>query len=207
MGFSGFTDEATLFYEGLMADNSKTYWTAHKDVYERAVRRPMQELLDELAPAFDADVTLFRPYRDVRFSKDKSPYKTHQGGFLEVVSGVGYYVQIDAEGVLVGGGFHAHDREQIARYRSAVDAPGSGKQLADIVGKLEKAGFEIGGEQVKTRPRGVAPDHPRLDLMRREYVTAGRKLAPEQATVASVKKDWRRLVPLIEWVQENAPPT
>ena len=77
-----FDDAAFAFYEGLRADNSKTYWTANKSVYERAVREPMRALLDDLAPVFDAEPALFRPYRDVRFSKDKSPYKTHQGGFL-----------------------------------------------------------------------------------------------------------------------------
>src|SRR6478609_4865719 len=105
-----FAEEAFTFYEGLSADNSKTYWTAHKDVYEKAVREPMQQVLEKLAPAFEADVVIFRPYRDVRFSKDKSPYKTAQGGFLELAPGVGYYLQIDAEGVLVGGGFHPHER-------------------------------------------------------------------------------------------------
>lgn len=206
MSFGGFTDEAILFYEGLLADNSKTYWTAHKDVYERAVRQPMQALLEELAPGFHAEVTLFRPYRDVRFSKDKSPYKTAQGGFLEMVSGVGYYMQIDADGVLVGGGFHSQDREQIARFRAAIDSDLTGPQLEEITRKLAKAGFEIGGNQVKTRPRGVAPDHPRLELMRREYVTAGRQVAPETITPAFMKKEWRKIAPLVQWIREHAPP-
>ena len=82
MTFAGFTEQAFDFYEGLRADNSKAYWTAHKDVYEAAVRGPMRELLESLASTFDGEPMLFRPYRDVRFSKDKSPYKTQQGGFL-----------------------------------------------------------------------------------------------------------------------------
>ena len=95
-----FAEEAFTFYEGLSADNSKTFWTAHKDVYEKAIREPMRQLLEGLAPAFAADVVIFRPYRDVRFSKDKSPYKTAQGGFLELAPGVGYYLQVDADAVL-----------------------------------------------------------------------------------------------------------
>jgi uncharacterized protein (DUF2461 family) len=82
MEFTGFRDEAFAFYDGLRADNSKTYWTAHKHVYDECVRGPMQALLDSLAPAFGGEATLFRPYRDVRFSADKSPYKTAQGGFV-----------------------------------------------------------------------------------------------------------------------------
>nr|WP_239123973.1 DUF2461 domain-containing protein [Rhizocola hellebori] len=201
-----FAEEVFTFYEGLSADNSKTFWNAHKDVYEKAIREPMRELLEGLAPAFAADVVIFRPYRDVRFSKDKSPYKTAQGGFLELAPGVGYYLQIDAEGVLVGGGFHAHGREQTNRFRAAVDAEPTGSALETITAKLVKAGFVVGGEQVRTRPRGVAPDHPRLDLMRREYLTVGRQLPPEQVTPTTVGKHWRSLKPLVMWVLDNAPP-
>jgi uncharacterized protein (TIGR02453 family) len=202
-----FPDEAFTFYEGLNADNSKTYWNAHKDVYERAVREPMRELLEKLAPAFDADVTMFRPYRDVRFSKDKSPYKTAQGGFLEISPSLGYWMQIDAEGVSIGGGFHTQDREQTNRYRAAVDASASGAELEAITAKLVKAGYQIGGQQVATRPRGVAADHPRLDFMRREYVTVHRALDPSTVTPALVQKEWKKVTPLVQWVQHYAPPT
>lgn len=201
-----FPDEAFTFYEGLSADNSKTYWNAHKDAYERAVREPMRELLEKLAPAFDGEVTLFRPYRDVRFSKDKSPYKTAQGGFVELAPGVGYWMQIDAEGVMIGGGFHAHDRDQTNRYRAAVDADPSGRELIDITAKLAKAGYVIGGQQVATRPRGVPADHPRLDFMRREYVSVHKPLDPSTVTQALVQKEWKKVTPLIEWVQHYAPP-
>lgn len=209
--FAGFGDEAFDFYLGLAADNSKTYWTEYKDVYERAVRDPMLALLDQLAPEFKADASMFRPYRDIRFSKDKSPYKTHAAGFLSVAPGVGYYLSLDQDGVHVGGGFHAHDREQTARFRAAVDDAGTGPELVGIAAKLEKRGFTIGGAQVKTRPRGVPADHPRLDLMRREYVTAGREVDPDEAGgagfAAVVKKDWRAMTPLVEWVLANAAPS
>jgi uncharacterized protein (TIGR02453 family) len=201
-----FADEAFTFYEGLSADNSKTYWNAHKDTYEQAVREPMRELLEKLAPTFDADVSLFRPYRDVRFSKDKSPYKTAQGGFLELAPGVGYWMQIDAEGVMIGGGFHAHDRDQTNRFRAAVDAQSSGQELVDITAKLAKAGFAIGGHQVATRPRGVPADHPRLDFMRREYVSVHKSVDPAVLTPALVQKEWKKVTPLVEWVQHYAPP-
>jgi uncharacterized protein (TIGR02453 family) len=209
--FAGFSDAAYDFYAGLLMDNSKSYWTAHKHVYEDAVRAPMQTLLDSLAAEFDAEVSLFRPYRDIRFSKDKSPYKIHQGAFLDKAPGVGYYISLGAEGVHIGGGFHAHDRDQTARYRAAVDDAEGGSALVGIVARLEKQGFAIGGEQVRTRPRGVPADHPRLDLMRREFVTAGRPIDVSEADGAAlrsvVRKDWRKLTPLVEWVMEHAPPT
>jgi len=78
MSFSGWPEEALDFYDGLAADNSKTYWTAHRQIYEAAVLRPMTELVEELAPEF-GEAKIFRPYRDIRFSKDKTPYKTHIG--------------------------------------------------------------------------------------------------------------------------------
>jgi uncharacterized protein (TIGR02453 family) len=201
-----FPDEAFTFYEGLSADNSKTFWTAHKDVYERAVREPMLGLLERLAPKFGAEVAMFRPYRDVRFSKDKSPYKTAQGGFLELAPGVGYWLQIDAEGVMIGGGFHAHDRDQTNRYRAAVDASSSGAELVSITEKLGKSGFEVGGHQVATRPRGVPAEHPRLDFMRREYVSVHKGVDPATFTEALAQKEWKRVTPLVDWVQHFAPP-
>jgi len=202
-----FPDEAFDFYEGLVADNSKTYWLAHKDIYERSIKLPMLELLEKLAPKFDTgELTVFRPYRDVRFSKDKSPYKTNQGGFLEVEPSMGYYVEVNAEGVRVAAGFWSRDRAQTARYRDAVDSDLTGPELVWLAAKLEKAGFEVGGHQVKTRPRGVPADHPRLGMMRREFVTAARDLAPGEVTVETVEKTWRKLTPLVDWARHNCPP-
>ena len=209
--FAGFGDEAYDFYLGLAADNSKDYWNGHKQVYERAVREPMQALLEQLAPEFDAKPSMFRPYRDIRFSQDKSPYKTHQGALLNVAPGVGYYLSLDADGIYVGGGFHTQQRDQTKRFRAAIDQDVAGADLEAIVAKLEKRGLEIGGAQVRTRPRGVPADHPRLELMRREYITAGRAVAPAEAGgagfVGAVRKDWRTITPLVEWIMKYAAPS
>jgi uncharacterized protein (TIGR02453 family) len=193
-----FGDEALEFYRGLEADNTKAYWTAHKDTYERAIRDPMRALLDELAPVFEAEPTLFRPYRDVRFSADKSPYKTHQGGVLHVTHGVGYWLQLDAEGVSVGGGFHAHDKDQTGRYRAAVDNPATGPELQRILRSL--TGYHVGGDQVATRPRGVPADHPRLDLMRRHFLSVSRPIPTDEFSVAVARREWTRLRPLVDWI-------
>ena len=129
MRFGGFPAAAFDFYAGLGADTSRTYWAAHRDVYDDAVRAPLASLLAELASEFGGMVSLFRPFRDVRFSKDKSPYKTHQGGFVEIAPGVGYHLQVDADGLLVSGGFHARDAAQTRQYRAAVTDRGSGERL------------------------------------------------------------------------------
>ncbi len=203
-GFTGFPDAAFDFYEGLRADNSKTFWNRHKDTYETAVRQPLRALLDSLAGTFDGEPVLFRPYRDVRFSKDKAPYKTRQAGFLEVEPGVGYWIQVDAEGVHVGGGFHAQDRQQTAAFRAAVDADASGAALVALTGRLVKAGFELGGAQVKTRPRGVPADHPRLELMRYEYLTASRPVPHADSAspdfARTLTSHWNRIKPLVSSV-------
>ncbi|MEV0945518.1 DUF2461 domain-containing protein [Rhodococcus sp. NPDC049939] len=202
--FTGIPTAALDFYEDLEADNSKSFWTAHKAVYDDSVRAPMVALLADLESEFGPG-KVFRPYRDVRFSKDKTPYKTHQGGFVETRPGVGFYVQIDASGLFVAGGFYAHTPVQVTRFREAVDDQRRGRQLERIVKKVEGAGYEIGGDKLKTRPRGVAEDHPRLDLMRHKSLTASKAyLSPTWIDTArsaeEVRAAWREMRPLVEWL-------
>ena len=108
--FEGFPEQALDFYEGLEADNTKAYWSDHKAQYDACVKAPMQALLAALAPEF-GPAKIFRPYRDVRFSKDKTPYKTHAAA---VVEGSGtLYVQLGADGLYVGGGFWHTASDQV----------------------------------------------------------------------------------------------
>jgi len=210
MTFKGFPVEAFEFYEGLQADNSKAYWTQHKSLYEDAVRGPLIALVADLEHEFGS-AQLFRPYRDVRFSADKSPYKTHQGAFCELASGIGFYVQLDADGLMTAAGFHTHSPGQTARYRGAVDDETTGTALVGLVTKLDKAGFTLGGDQVRTRPRGCPPDHPRLELMRHQSLTAHRRLTPHPRLASPkalelVRTDWRHLRPLNDWVLDHVGP-
>jgi uncharacterized protein (TIGR02453 family) len=208
--FNGFSDRAFDFYDELAANNSRAYWAEHKAVYEADVRDPMHALVAELEPEF-GEAHLFRPYRDVRFSKDKSLYKTHQGAFVGLEPGIGYYVQVDAEGLLAGGGFHYHATNQVERYRKAVDDQSTGAGLEAIVTGLRDAGFDLEGEQLKTRPRGIAADHPRVDLLRFKSLMGLKRFgAPgwlaTPAAVDHVRDTWRRLVPLTEWIILNVGP-
>jgi uncharacterized protein (TIGR02453 family) len=209
--FAGLPDEAFLFYEGLEADNSKAYWQAHKAAYEQHVRAPVEALVTALETEF-GHAKLFRPYRDVRFSHDKSPYKTHQGAFVEVEPGIGYYVQVAADGVTAAAGFHAHAPDQVARYRAAVDDEATGTRLATTVAELADDGFAIGGDVLKTRPRGVDPGHPRLALLRHKSLTAARAWPPEPwvhtpQAYDAVAESWRATVPLVEWLARHVGPT
>jgi uncharacterized protein (TIGR02453 family) len=207
--FSGIPVEAFEFYEELAANNTKTWWSAHKAEYERHVRDPLTALLDELAPEF-GDATLFRPYRDVRFSKDKTPIKDHQGGYVSTEDAVGYYVQISASGLMVAGGWYAPSPAQLKRYRDAV-ASGKGKELRSVLGTLEKQGWHLESNPLKTRPQGYPGDHPDLDLLRCRLLTAERHYDIDawmgtRKAATRVRSDWRKLTPLVEWVTETVGP-
>jgi uncharacterized protein (TIGR02453 family) len=207
MAFEGFPAQAFDFYERLEADNSRGFWSAHKAEYQRYVREPMLALADELEDEF-GPAHLFRPNRDTRFSTDKSPYKTYQGMFVAMAPGTGFYVQVSADGVHAGGGFHSHGPDQIERYRQAVDAESSGSSLAAIVASLDRDGLAVGGDQLKTRPRGIRADHPRVDLLRYRSLTAGREwpAGPDivgPAALSLIRQTWTQLIPLCDWLHEN----
>ena len=165
MAFKGWPIEAVEFYEGLSADNSKVFWQRHKATYELSVRAPMEQLLAELAGEFGTG-KLFRPYRDVRFSADKTPYKTN------CAATVGHgYVSFSADGLSVGGGLYMPDPAALRRYRTAVDREKSGSELAAIVAALHAEGYQtMAHEVIKTTPRGFPADHPRIDLLRHKGI-------------------------------------
>jgi len=172
--FRGWRSEALEFYEGLSADNSKTFWTGHQAVYETQVRAPMVELLGALEPEFGSG-KIFRPYRDVRFSADKSPYKTHLGAWLEG----GCYLQLSADGLAAGCGMFHLTPDQLDRYRHAVADDGTGTELTGLVAAIEHAGIAVHGrDSLKTVPRGYPKDHPRLDLLRHKGIATWQEWPP-----------------------------
>jgi uncharacterized protein (TIGR02453 family) len=207
--FSGIPVEAFEFYDGLAADNTKSWWTAHKSDYDSYVKGPVEALVGELASEF-GEPRLFRPYNDVRFSKDKTPYKTHQGAYVPTEDGIGYYVQVSAEGLMVAGGWWSPAPKQVARYRDSVDGPAA-VLLEKALATAEKAGLELGGDVMKTRPRGVPEDHPRLDLLRHRTLTVERHdghpaWVSTSKVLAHVRKNWRAMTPLVEWLTDHVGP-
>ncbi|MGH9184868.1 MAG: DUF2461 domain-containing protein [Acidimicrobiales bacterium] len=168
MAFRGWPAEAIEFYEGLEADNSKTYWQAHKHEYEELVLAPIEALLAELADEF-GEGRVFRPYRDVRFSADKTPYKTAIAATLAR----GGYVHLSTEWLGAGSGTYHMASDQLDRYRRAVDDERSGTSLVDLVTKATKAKIEIAGhETLKSAPKGYPKDHPRIELLRYKGLVA-----------------------------------
>lgn len=209
MSFEGFPDEGLVFYEGLEADNTRTYWTRNKPTYDAHVRAPLQALVDELAGEF-GPAKVFRPHRDVRFSNDKTPYKTHQGAVVAPEGrGVGsWYVQISADGLMVAGGCWRLESDQVSRYRRAVADPVQGRRLAEEVARLAAAGFGIGGERLSRVPAGHSADDERVDLLRHKSLHASRTWEPNdelhtRQALEEVRSAWREFRPLNDWLADN----
>ena len=169
MAFTGFPADGLEFLAGLEADNTKAYWVANKAVYDRALKGPMEMLLAELDARYQP-LRMFRPNRDVRFSKDKSPYKTNVAAAGEREGGSVYYLQLTATGLMTGSGAYMLATDQLARFRAAVADEGKGAAFLELVRHYESSkGMQLtsGGEApLKTAPKGYAKDHPRIDLLR-----------------------------------------
>jgi len=208
MGFSGWSADAVEFFKGLQADNTKAYWTAHKARYETAVREPMAELLSELSGEFGPG-RISRPYRDVRFRADKSPYKTQIYATLDR----GGYVNFGADGLTAALGYYMMTPAQLELYRHAVDGEPAGPELAEVVAELRAAGLEVGGGQtLKSAPRGYPRDHPRIGLLRCKGLICWRHwpMAPWLSTAQAkghVTGFLRTAAPLQRWLDQKVGPS
>ena len=205
--FAGIPVAALDFYDDLEVDNTRSFWEARKQVYADAVRAPMTALCAALEPEFGA-AKIFRPYRDVRFAKDKTPYKTHQGAFVRVGESTGWYVEVSPRGVRTGAGFYEASGPRLAAFRAAVAHDRFGPELERVLHTLEKRGFEVGGDRLKTSPRGYPADHERIDLLRHRSLTAGHLIGFEPVIhtpelLDLVRADWRSLRPLVSWIAEH----
>lgn len=204
MGFSGFGERAVDFYEGLAADNSKAYWTDHKDVYLEHVHAPMTALLTELDLG---DLRVWRPYRDLRFSKDKTPYKTHCGA-----AAGGLYVQVDAEGLLVARGYYNLEADQVERLRVAIDDERRGGELARVLDALTAVGYEVRGDRVTRVPRGYDAGHPRIELLKHKSLYVARRWEPDDVLhspecVERVRDAHHAMVPVTRWLDDHVGPS
>ncbi|MCY0941742.1 DUF2461 domain-containing protein [Streptomyces antarcticus] len=211
MTFGGFPPSALRLYEDLADDNDRDSWRLrHRERYERDVRGPMDELAAELNGTFGESsgpggVRVLGPVRDTRMSHDKSPYKTYQGAYLDLLPCLGLWVHLDRHGLYASGRYYPYAGAEVARYRAAVEEEDGGAELAAVVARLEAHGFTIGGDRLKSRPRGVPADHPRLDLLRHRKIDAGRRFGPDAGlhTVRAadlVRETWLLVRPLLDWV-------
>lgn len=208
--FTGFPPGAVEFLRGLAAENTKAYFDAHRADYEQQVRLPLEDLADE-AQARYGPAKVFRPNRDVRFSKDKSPYKTTASLYAGHPAGV--YVSLGVDGLEVGGGLYGPSRDQLARAREVIDEDAkAAAALVAIVAALDAAGLRWAGPGLKTAPRGYAADHPRVELLRLTHYAATRHVPlgpdvhdPERAR-AAVLGTWEQVEPLLAWLTTHVGP-
>jgi uncharacterized protein (TIGR02453 family) len=221
-GFTGFAKDAPRFFHQLAAEMSREWFHAHKAEYEAQWVAPMEALLEQVAaglkPAYKgialAEPKLFRIHRDVRFSKDKSPYKTQcagvistgKGGVME--SGAALYLQLGLE-EYCGAGFYVFTPEQLARWRKKVAADKTGAELAGLIAAAKQAGMKHDAHEVLARPpRGIDPDHPRVDLLRHKGCVLGfpaipRGLIHKPAFAAWLIEQGTRAAPVVRWVQKH----
>ena len=215
--FPGFPAEALQFFRGLARNNNREWFLPRKPLFEEKVKEPMRQLVDALnlalhdfAPEYetDPDKAIFRIYRDIRFSKDKKPYKEeiaaafrrrgaahHQGG---------YYFAISHKGVAVGGGMYMPDpahllaiRERIAERHEEFRHILAARNVRKLLGDLE-------GETLSRVPRGFPADHPAADLLRYKYYILYKELPPSLATspklYAAIVERFRGIVPFLQFL-------
>jgi uncharacterized protein (TIGR02453 family) len=212
MTFRGWPQDALDFYAGLEADNSKTYWLAHKQTYDECVKAPFLGLSDEIEREF-GPLHVFRPNRDIRFAKDKSPYKTAAAAVTESEGGAAYYVQISSEGLYVGSGYYHLASDQLERYRAAVADSKTGPKLAAAVAGLRKNRYEVASrESLQRAPRGFPPDHPRVDLLRMKGMHVGRTFGAPAWVHTSRALDrivtaWRDAASVNRWLDKYVGPS
>lgn len=220
--FKGFADADGKFFKALAKNQNREWFQAHKDEFEIGWNQPMKDLLADLREAIDRSYAhcdldepkVFRIFRDVRFSKDKSPYKTFVAGCIPMKRSakvtetpVAIYMHFGTETVIASG-LYMMDAPVVARYRSAVADDTRGKELAKLLAKLEKGGFSAGSmhdDVLKKVPKGFDPDHPRGELLKRKSLGVSYPALPKGRLASSELLPWliehsKKVAPLVEWL-------
>jgi uncharacterized protein (TIGR02453 family) len=222
MAFSGFGDATFRFMRDLGRNNDKAWFQAHRTAYEEDLLEPAMAFIEAIGPLlarFSPGVraepkiggSMMRINRDIRFSPDKRPYKDHLDMTFKlgpVKTSPGYWFRLTPKELILGAGMHMLAKPDLERYRKAVDAERSGAELAKIVTKEERAGYDVGGEHYKRVPAGFAPDHPREALLRHAgvYVGTDMKVPAEAKTPkfpAFCAAHYKKMAPLMDWLSAN----
>ena len=215
LAFDGLSTDSFSRFAGLEADNSKAYFTEHRETYDRAVKGALEAMLEDLADEFGGYVKLFRQNRDIRFSHDKSPYKTRTYGviFDRPEPAPSLYAQVAATGLFAGTGYYRLASDQLARFRDAIADESTGPVLEQAVAAAEGAGVETYGEALKTAPRGYPRDHPRIALLRHKSLIGGSRLPPaddgigRDAALGHARATWGACEPICAWLAANVGPS
>ncbi|MGA9275817.1 DUF2461 domain-containing protein [Ilumatobacter sp.] len=211
MAFTGFPTDAIEFYEQLAADNSRAFWAENKDRFVTSVKQPMVELTDALDDY--GPFHLFRPHNDMRFSKNRPPYKTHQGAYGESEGGAGHYLQLSADGLMAAAGYYAMAKDQLKRFREAIVAPATGEEIAGLVADVEGREYSVGAiGELKTAPRGYDRDHPRIALLRRKGLMlskdfGARRWLHTKQVERKVRDCWEGAAEVCAWLDAHVGPS
>ncbi len=212
MGFTGWPTAAFEFLAELEANNNRAWWLEHRPTYDNAILAPFEALASAVNDEF-GPLHRFRPNRDVRFSKDKSPYKTVTGAMTESQGGSSYYVQLSSDGLFVGSGMYHLASDQLARFREALLDDALGSRIAAVTDALAAGGYDVtAAETLKTAPRGWDREHPRIELARRKGLVIARTFgrAKWQSTAKSlgyIESVWRDAAPMNNWLDEFVGPS
>lgn len=218
--FDGFSKETITFFSNLEKNNSKQWFDANRDTYETEVKAraesfvvAMGDTLKEISPRVNAEPrvnrSIFKINRDVRFSKDKTPYKTHMaiifwegGGRMDSPS---YYFHLSPGRLFLGMGLYRFNKEQLQAYRESIVHDKHGAEFEKIVKKLEKKGYELEGKKYKRTPRDFDPEHPRAEylLYGGIHVGLGEKVPQEvfsKKLTTYCKKQYSDMLELQQWL-------
>jgi uncharacterized protein (TIGR02453 family) len=220
--FAGFADAEGKFFKALAKKNERKWFLAHQAEFEAGWKEPMTALLSELREGIDAayphtdlgEPKVFRIFRDVRFSKDKSPYKTHIGGYIPVARHaktatdlpMACYVHVGAGEAFAAAGHYMMDKESLERFRKAVADDKRGKELVRLLAALAKKGF-VGEahERSKRVPKGFSPEHPRAELLTYKGLIVRFPAIPRTLLTSAKLVKWlagacKTSAPLVEWL-------
>jgi uncharacterized protein (TIGR02453 family) len=222
MAFPGFPRETVRFLTGLSRNNDKTWFEAHRDDYDAFYIEPAKAFVEAIGPRLKkidprvhaepkVNGSIFRINRDVRFAKDKSPYKDHVdlwfwSGAKKGWDASGFFFRLTPTKLILGAGLHGFAPPVLARYRRAVVDDDKGAALAKVVAKLRRAGYDVGGETYKKTPRGLPAEHARAGLLRHSGMYAGweGKHPKELGTPAFVgfaAKHFAAIAPIHAWLR------
>jgi uncharacterized protein (TIGR02453 family) len=212
----------------LAENNSRDWFVANRDAYERYYLEPALAFIGELGPRMAAELpgdvrfeprvngSLFRINRDVRFSRDKRPYKDHLDmwfwqGDKRGWETPGYFLRLTSGDWAIGGGMHHLSKEQLAAYRDSVVDDHKGEALESVATRLRQLGYDVGsGEDRKTVPRGYDPAHPRAAYLMHEGLVAMRQgpLPPESGSSKFTDlclDHFKAVSPVNEWLSRALP--
>ncbi len=217
--FEGFPKESVGFLKKLKKNNSRHWFNAHKEDYEQFVKFPMQSfiasmqpLFADFAPQFDVHPkrSMFRIYRDTRFSKDKTPYKTHMAAHFVLrgkpkgFEGSGYYLHIAPGEVFLGGGIYMPDNDQLKKIRKTI-----AEQSKEFLAIMNKPSFKkmfgtINGQKLSRPPKGFEPDHPMIEWLKMKQFFTGIEMKEEvcykKNFAVTIATHCKELAPLVNFL-------